>query len=285
MDGRNFLKMHGAGNDFVVLDLRDGAPAPDAAAAAAIADRHRGVGCDQVVLITASASGIADAGLVFLNADGSESGACGNGTRCAAALLMDESGRDDYSLETLHGVLDCSRDGAGRITVDMGVARTDWQDIPLSEARDTLHLGIAEGPLEDPVGVSMGNPHAVFFVDDADAAPIDRLGPVLERHALFPERANIGVATVRDPGHMRLRVWERGAGLTLACGSGACAAVVAAVRRGLTDRTVAVEVDGGELGIEWLESDGHVLMTGPTAISFRGTLDPTLVPAAREAAE
>ena len=186
MTGRAFLKMHGAGNDFVVLDLRDGAPAPDAAAAAEIADRHRGVGCDQVVLITASPSGLADAGLVFLNADGSESGACGNGTRCVARLLMEETGHDDYSLETLHGVLDCSRDATGRITVDMGLAKLDWRDIPLSEARNTLHLGIGEGPLQDPVGVSMGNPHAVFFVDDADAVPVDVLGPVPGASSLVP---------------------------------------------------------------------------------------------------
>ncbi len=276
MGEQAFLKMHGAGNDFVVLDLRNGGPAPNARAAAAIADRRRGVGCDQVVLITPSESGLADAGLTFLNADGSESGACGNGTRCVAWLLMEETGRRDFSLETLHGVLDCARDGRGQITVDMGPAKLGWQDIPLADDRDTLHLGLREGPLSDPVSVSIGNPHAVFFVDDADAIPIETLGPVLEHHAVFPERANIGVATVRDRSRLRLRVWERGAGLTLACGSGACAAVVAAVRRGLTDRNVTVDVDGGELVIEWLEENGHVLMTGPTAVSFSGTLDAGL---------
>ena len=276
MSGQPFLKMHGAGNDFVVLDLRNGATAPDARVAAAIADRRRGVGCDQIVLITPSGSGLADAGLTFLNADGSESGACGNGTRCVAWLMMEESGRDDFSLETAHGVLDCARDAQGHVTVDMGPAKLDWQDIPLAEAGDTLHLGIGEGPLRDPVGVSMGNPHAVFFVDDVDATPIDAVGPVLEHHRLFPERANVGVAQVRGRTDMRLRVWERGVGLTLACGSGACAAVVAGVRRGLTDRKVTVEVDGGELIIEWLEDNGHVLMTGPTAVSFSGALDPAL---------
>ncbi len=276
MNGQPFLKMHGAGNDFVVLDLRAGGEAPGRAAAAAIADRRRGVGCDQVVLITPPSSRQADAGLTFLNADGTESGACGNGTRCVAWLLMEETGLNALSLETQHGVLDCTRDANGRVTVDMGPAKLDWQDIPLAEARDTLHMGIAEGALDDPVGVSMGNPHAVFFVDDVAAIAIETLGPALEHHPLFPERANIGVAAVRDAAHMRLRVWERGAGLTLACGSGACAAVVSAVRRGLTGRKVAVEVDGGELIIEWLEDTGHVLMTGPTAISFSGTLDPAL---------
>jgi len=269
--GFPFVKMHGAGNDFVMLDLRDGTAAPCAQTAAQIADRHKGVGCDQVIIITPSPNGLADHGLTFLNSDGSESGACGNGTRCVAALLMDESGTDDVSFESLYGVLDCTRSGSGLVTVDMGRPSLDWQDIPLSEDRDTLHLGIAEGPLEDPVGVGMGNPHAVFFVDDAEAVPITTVGPKLEHHALFPERANIGVCQVKSRDRVRLRVWERGAGLTLACGSGSCAAVVAAVRRGLTDRKVTVEVDGGELQIEWAEDD-HVLMSGPVATSFRGVL-------------
>ncbi|MCW5771134.1 MAG: diaminopimelate epimerase [Rhodospirillaceae bacterium] len=271
----DFIKMHGAGNDFVVLDLRDGSAPPNAREAVAIADRHRGIGCDQIVLIGTSATGVADFGLTFLNSDGSESGACGNGTRCAADLVMRESGTDHLALETAAGILDCSRGRDGRITVDMGLARTEWRDIPLAEAVDTLHLGIGEGPVSDPVAVSMGNPHAVFFVPDAAAVPIDKIGPKLERHPLFPQRANIGFAEVKSPAHIRLRVWERGAGLTLACGSGACAALVAAVRRGLVQRKANLELDGGSLDIEWLDN-GHVLMTGPTAIAFRGTLDPAL---------
>lgn len=267
-----FIKMHGAGNDFVVLDLRDGARRPGSALAAAIADRHRGVGCDQLILITESETGLADVGLVFLNADGSESGACGNGTRCAAWLLMEQAGADALAVETQHGVLDCERSADGRITVDMGPAKLDWQDIPLARAMDTLHLGISAGALSDPVGVSMGNPHAVFFVDAVDDIPVAEIGPQLEHHDLFPERANIGVAEVRGRDALRLRVWERGSGLTLACGSGACAAVVAAVRRGLTDRRVDVEVDGGSLTIEWLEDNGHVLMTGPVCLAFDGVL-------------
>ncbi len=269
--GFPFVKMHGAGNDFVVLDLRDGTAPPCARTAARIADRHRGIGCDQVVAIVPPPNGLADHGLLFFNGDGSESGACGNGTRCAAALLMDEAGRDEISLESRSGVLDCLRNRDGSVTVDMGRPALHWRDIPLAEDRDTLHLGIAAGPLSDPVGVGMGNPHAVFFVDDAEAVALADLGPRLERHRLFPERANIGVAQAKDRDRLRLRVWERGAGLTQACGSGACAAAVAAIRRGLTGRRVAIEADGGELTVEWA-GDDHVLMSGPTATSFRGVL-------------
>jgi diaminopimelate epimerase len=276
MRPKDFIKMHGAGNDFVVLDLRDGSPMPSAAEAVAIADRRRGIGCDQIILIGPSPTGVADLGLTFLNSDGSASGACGNGTRCVADLLMKERGADHIALETAAGILDCARGRDGRVTVDMGCARTDWREIPLAEARDTLHLGIGEGPVSDPVGVSMGNPHAVFFVNDVAAVPIEAIGPKLEHHRLFPERANVGFAEVRARDHIRLRVWERGAGLTLACGSGACAALVAAARRGLTGRKAALELDGGTLIIEWLEN-GHVLMTGPTAIAFRGTIDPALL--------
>jgi diaminopimelate epimerase len=275
MEPRDFVKMHGAGNDFVVLDLRRGGAPPSAAEAAAIADRRRGVGCDQLILIGRAPTGVADIGLTFLNADGSESGACGNGTRCAADLVMRETGADHLAVETRHGILDCARGRDGRVTVDMGPARLGWRDIPLAEERDTLHLGIAEGPVADPVGVSMGNPHAVFFVPDVSAVPVERIGPKLERHRLFPERANIGFAEMRDRRTIRLRVWERGAGLTLACGSGACAALVAAVRRGLADRRGHLVLDGGELDIEWLDN-GRVLMTGPTALSFAGRLDAAL---------
>jgi diaminopimelate epimerase len=276
MPPKDFIKMHGAGNDFVVLDLRRGGTAPTAKEAVAIADRHRGIGCDQIILIGPSKTGVADLGLTFLNSDGSESGACGNGTRCVADFLMKERGADHLALETAAGILDCARGRDGRVTVDMGLARTEWRDIPLAEARDTLHLGIGEGPVKDPVGVSMGNPHAVFFVPKVADIPIEAIGPKLERHKLFPERANIGFAEVRAPDRIRLRVWERGAGLTLACGSGACAALVAAVRRGHAKRKATLELDGGTLEVEWLET-GHVLMTGPTAIAFRGTIDPALL--------
>lgn len=179
-------------------------------------------------------------------------------------------------VETLAGLLESERRGDGLVTVDMGPAHTGWRDVPLAREMDTLHLPLALGPLSDPVATGMGNPHATFFVDDVSAIEIERLGPVLEHDLLFPERANIGVAELRGPSAMRLRVWERGVGLTRACGSGACAAVVAAVRRGLAERRVTVEVDGGRMLIEWRD-DGHVLMTGPAAVSFTGELAPALL--------
>jgi diaminopimelate epimerase len=270
----SFIKMHGAGNDFVVLDRRDGTPAPDADAAAAIADRHRGIGCDQLIIIEPSQTGMADVGLIFLNSDGSESGACGNGTRCAASLLMDESGADQITIETGGGMLDCERTDRG-VVVDMGRPRLKWDEIPLSEDRDTLNLGIAVGPLSDPVAVSMGNPHAVFFVEDAEAVELERWGPKMEHHKLYPERANVQIVQVIDRGQLRQRTWERGAGITLASGSGACAGLVAASRRGLADRKADILMNGGTLSIEWMEDD-HILMTGPVATSFTGELDPHL---------
>ena len=273
-DGR-FIKMHGLGNDFVVLDTRESELSLSAPQAAAIADRQRGVGCDQVILIERSATELADAGLVFLNADGSESAACGNGTRCAASLLMAENGTDHVTLETAHGLLDCDAVG-DLVTVDMGVAQTEWRDIPLAQASDTLHLGLEEGPLSDPVGVGMGNPHMVFFVEDADSVALETLGPILEHHALYPERANVQVVQVLGRDRIRQRTWERGSGITLASGSGACAGAVAACRRNLTDRKVDVVMNGGTLTIEWLES-GQVLMTGPVATSFTGHLDDSLL--------
>ncbi len=278
MSERKFIKMHGLGNDFVVLDRRVNGSAVTPALARAVADRHTGIGCDQVIVIGQSTTGLADAELVFFNPDGGTSGACGNGTRCVAALLMGESGADHLVLETGAGLLDADRAPSGEISVDMGPAKTEWRDIPLSQAADTLHLGIAEGALADPVGVNIGNPHAVFFVEDVAAIDLERLGPKLEHHKMFPERANIGVAEVRAPDRLRLRVWERGAGITRACGSGACAAVVAGVRRQLCGRKVAVELDGGSLAIEWLEN-GHVLMTGPVATSFAGEFDEALLEA------
>ncbi len=280
MTDRKFIKMHGLGNDFVVLDRRANASAVTPALARAVADRHTGIGCDQVIVIAKSTTGLADAELVFFNPDGGTSAACGNGTRCVASLLMGETGAEHLVLETGAGLLDAERAPNGAICVDMGFAKTEWRDIPLSQAGDTLHLGIAEGALVDPVGVGIGNPHAVFFVEDVSAIDLERLGPKLEHHEMFPERANIGVAEVRAPGRIRLRVWERGAGITRACGSGACAAAVAASRRQLTGRKIEVELDGGVLAIEWLEN-GHVLMTGPVAISFTGEIDEALLTASQ----
>jgi diaminopimelate epimerase len=275
----HFLKMHGLGNDFVVLDARATPLALDAARARAIADRKTGVGCDQLILIEPPRDPRADALMRIYNADGDEVEACGNGTRCIARLLMDQQGRDRVVVETGAGLLDAAAATGGLVTVDMGPARTDWRDIPLAEACDTLSVpveaSVEAGALARPTCVSMGNPHAVFFAADAAGIPLAELGPVLEHHPMFPARANIGVAEVRTQHRLRLRVWERGVGITRACGTGACAAAVAANLRGLTARRVTVELDGGELVIEWLRN-GHVAMTGPVATSFAGELSPEL---------
>ena len=278
MTGLPFTKMHGLGNDFVVLDGRADPLRLDAARIRAIAERRAGVGCDQVIILGSPRNGEADAAMTIYNADGGEVEACGNGTRCVAAMLMGETGRDRAVVETAAGLLDARADGAGGIAVDMGLARLDWRGIPLAEARDTLHLAVSAGPFADPVGVSIGNPHAVFFVDDAEAAPIEAHGPAIEHHSLFPQRINVEAAQVRRDGTIRLRVWERGVGITRACGTGACATLVAAHRRGLSGRRATVILDGGPLVIEWRD-DGHVVMTGPAAISFSGTLDESLLAA------
>lgn len=269
-----FAKMHGLGNDFVVIDGRVRPIRVSAAAAQAIGDRHTGVGFDQLIVLEPPRSAEADVFMRILNSDGSEAGACGNATRCVVSKVLAESGRDRIVVETISGLLPAHRAG-GEITVDMGPARLDWQDVPLAHAMDTLAVPIGLDGLGDAVCCSMGNPHATFFVPDLDAVDMARLGARLERHPLFPARANIGFAQILTPERIRLQVWERGAGLTLACGSGACATLVAAARRGLTGRTAEILVKHGRLTLEW-RADGHVLMTGPVATSFTGTLDPSL---------
>jgi diaminopimelate epimerase len=271
-----FRKMHGLGNDFVVLDQRADPVAIDEAAARALADRRTGIGCDQVILLEKPHNPSAQIFMRIRNPDGSEAEACGNGTRCVAAILAAESSATRLRIETVAGLLDAEMLPDGRVSVDMGEARTGWRDIPLAREMDTLRVDLAYGDLAEPVCTSMGNPHATFFVADADAIDFAALGPGLEHDKLFPERANIGVATVRDRATIRLRVWERGVGLTRACGSGACAALVAASRRGLTGRRAAVVLDGGSLDIFWRD-DGHVLMTGPVALSFEGSFAPALL--------
>jgi diaminopimelate epimerase len=273
--GLPFLKMHGLGNDFVVLDGRARPLALDAAQRRAIADRKTGVGCDQLILIQPTDDPDADVDMRIYNPDGGEAEACGNATRCIARLVMDERGKDRAVIRTVAGRLDAQAAPGGLVSVDMGPARLSWREIPLREECDTLSVPIEAGPLARPTCVSMGNPHAVFFVDDAASVPLETLGPQLEHHPMFPERANIEVAEVRTPHRIRLRVWERSAGITRACGSGACATIVAANLRGLTGRRAVVELDGGELTMEWLRN-GHVLMTGPVATSFVGEL-PALV--------
>lgn len=273
----SFRKMHGLGNDFVVIDGRSGSLSLDEVAIRAIGDRKTGVGFDQLIVIEPTATPGATAFMRIYNPDGSEAGACGNASRCVAWLLMGESGGDKAVLETISGLLPANRASGELITVDMGPARLGWQEIPVAAECDTLYMPVAVEGYSDPVGTNMGNPHATFFVPDADAVDLARVGPLLEHHAFFPQRANIGFVSVKDRQHIRFRVWERGAGITRACGSGACAALVASVRRGLVDRKAEVMMDGGALTIEWRESDGHVLMTGPIATSYTGILAPELV--------
>ena len=270
-----FLKMHGLGNDFVVLDARRRTFAIDAAAARALADRHTGIGCDQVILLEPPRDPAAQAMMRIRNADGSEAEACGNAARCVAWLLRRETREARPRIETAAGLLATEALPDGRIAVDMGPARTLWHEIPLARPMDTLFVALCRGPLATPVCTNIGNPHATFFVDDAATIDLARLGPVLECDPLFPRRANIGVAAVRGRDRIRLRVWERGAGITHACGSGACAALVAAHRRGLAERHATVELDGGSLDIAWRQ-DGHVMMTGPGVLSFEGSFDPGL---------
>jgi diaminopimelate epimerase len=274
-----FLKMHGCGNDFVVFDERAGALGLTASRAAAIADRRTGVGCDQFIVIEPPPAGsAADAFMRIRNPDGGEAGACGNATRCVVRLLHEQTGLRHQTIQTVSGLLPAEVFLDGRIQVDMGPARLEWRDVPLAGPADTLHLDLALGPVGDPAACSMGNPHATFFVADVAAIDVAALGPVLEHAAIFPEKANIGFAQILAPDRIRARVWERTAGLTLACGSGACATLVNAARRGLAGRRATVVVDGGELDIDWRQ-DGHVLMTGPTTLAYRGQIDLSAYPA------
>ena len=274
-----FVKMHGAGNDFVVIDNREAGFSIDKKWAESVAHRRFGVGCDQLVVIEPSDK--ADVTMRIYNADGSEVEACGNASRCVAWRVMQESGKDVATLKTKAGVLECQLAGEHRVTIDMGEPSWEWDQIPLSERRNTLHLGIDSGKLMNPAAVSMGNPHMVFFVRDVDWVKLEEDGAKLESHPLFPEKANVSAAQVLDEGRIKLRVWERGSGETLACGTAACATVVAAVRREMTGREVEVELPGGTLHIHWHGNDSdtpnHVFMTGPVAVSFNGEIDEALV--------
>ncbi len=265
-----FLKMHGLGNDFVILDARAHDVAMTPAWAQAIGDRHRGVGYDQ--LVTIHNDDAADARLVFWNSDGSTAGACGNATRCVASLLMNELGTSGVTLLTERGLLACEAADGGLIRVNMGPPITGWNEIPLSEDVDTSALPI-EGA---PGSCSMGNPHCTYFVDDLGAVDVAQRGHETEHHALFPERTNVQFVQVFARDRARVKVWERGVGVTLASGSSSCAVVVNAVRKGLMDRTATLELDGGEIHIDWRE-DG-VWMTGPVATAFSGVLSPDLHP-------
>lgn len=283
---RRFLKMNGLGNEITVLDLRGTKHIISEAEARAIASRERTRFDQLMVLHDAKAAGT-DAYVRIYNTDGSEAGACGNGTRCVAWAMtadpeMGQAGRDGLLLQTKAGLLPVARLSEAVFTVDMGAPRLAWDEIPLAEPfEDTSRFELQIGPIDAPIlhtpcAVSMGNPHAVFFVDDPYRFNLEQIGPLLENHPIFPDRANIGLAAVKAPDHIVLRVWERGAGITRACGSGACAALVAAVRRELTERKATVSLPGGDLVIEWRESDGHVLMTGPAAFDWEGVLEPGL---------
>ncbi len=267
--------MHGLGNDFVVLDAREAALNLSKDRLRAISERNTGVGCDQLIVIEPSSKKATDAFMRIHNADGGEVDACGNATRCVASILMAEKNSSSAVIETRAGLLYAREQDDEMVSVDMGEVRLDWADIPLAHEIDTLHLDIEEGPLKDPVGVNVGNPHAVFFVDDVDSVSLADVGPIIEHHSLFPERVNVGIAKVRSKSSIRFRVWERGAGITHACGTGACAALIAASRRGLTERAADVHLDGGILKVDWAD-DNHVHMTGPVAVSFSGTLSDTL---------
>jgi diaminopimelate epimerase len=273
-----FRKMNGLGNDFVVLDVRAHPLALKAAEVAAIADRKRGIGCDQVIALEPSE--FADAFMRIWNADGGEVGACGNAARCVAALLVAERGSPHVMIETESGLLQATLNQDRSVTIDMGAPRFNWDEIPLAEPCDDtrrITLQTDDPELSAPSAVNVGNPHCIFFVSDVEAHDLARLGPSLEHHKLFPERANISLVQVTGPGSLRLRTWERGAGLTKACGTASCAAAVAAVRRGLTGRAVRVTLPGGDLVIDWREDDDHILMTGPFALDYEGTLPPELL--------
>ena len=264
--GLGFMKMHGAGNDFVVIDSRGRGAVVTPALALALGDRNRGVGFDQLAEIRSSAT--ADFALDFWNNDGTRAEACGNASRCVCDLIMRETGREALSFGTARGTLAALRRADGLVAVNMGAPQLDWDQVPLASPTDTLHLPLPG----DPVAVGMGNPHCVFFVPDAGAVDLPGLGARFEHDPLFPRRTNVEFATLTGPDHIRMRVWERGTGITLACGSGACATAVAAHRRGLTGRHVTLQLDGGVLDIDW--RDDGVWMAGPVARVFDGWLSP-----------
>jgi diaminopimelate epimerase len=277
--GIPFRKMNGLGNEILVLDARQAPVRLSPGEVRRLADPASGLGFDQLMTLERSRAG-ADVRTRIWNADGDEVEACGNGTRCIGQIVMDETGRSSASIETKAGLLTAYRGGTpDRVTVDMGAPRLAWDEIPLAERfHDTRAIELQIGPIDHPIlhspsAVNMGNPHAIFWVEDVDAYDLARIGPMLENHPIFPERANISLAQVVSRDAITLRVWERGAGLTMACGTAACACVVAAIRKGLTDRVVTVTLPGGSLVIEWRASDGHVTMTGPVETDFSGMLD------------
>ena len=271
----HFRKMHGLGNDFAVFDARKSPLTLDERLASAIADRRRGIGCDTVIVIENSPS--ADAFMRIYNSDGSEVEACGNATRCVASLLFQESGKQDVRIDSNGGLLVCHAEG-DLVSVDMGPPQLGWREIPMAQAVETVAFdlplaGDGAEQLGKAAAVAAPNPHCVFFVTDAESAPVATVGPRVETHPWFPARTNVEFVERRSDRNLRMRVWERGVGITDACGTGACASVVAAHRRGLTGRNVDVELDGGTLNIHWREDDDHLVMTGPASLAYEGDVN------------
>lgn len=277
MNDVSFIKMNGLGNDFAIFDSREQPLSLTAEQAAFVANRDDGVGCDQVIVLEPSSK--ADVFMRILNADGSEVDACGNATRCVGRIVAGELNRAGVTIETNAGVLIAQIIGQDQVTVDMGVPKFGWEDIPLMEEfRDTRMIELQIGPIDAPVlhspsVVNVGNPHSIFWVDDVEAHDLAKFGPMLENHPMFPERANISFAQVTSKNSLILHVWERGAGLTKACGTAACAAAVCAARKKLTGRNVSVSLPGGDLQIHWREADDHILMTGPVEVEYKGEVE------------
>ena len=277
-----FVKMNGLGNEIVVVDLRQSSGTGISATAVQAARAEGGAAFDQMMVLHAPRTPGTDAFVRIYNQDGSESGACGNGMRCVAAVVSAETGKDTLCLETRSGVSACWRLGPELFAVDMGAPRFRWDEIPLAENfADTRAIELQIGPIDRPIlhspsAVNMGNPHAIFWVDDVDGYDLGRIGPLLENHPIFPDRANISLAEVKSPRHLKVRTWERGAGLTRACGSAACAAAVAAARTRRAERQITVTLPGGDLTIEWRESNDHVVMSGPVEHEYQSRFDPAL---------
>lgn len=270
--GRPFVKMHGLRNDFVIVDGREQPYHPSTKEIIHICDRHEGVGADELLIVEPPKNPIAYAFVRIINPDGREVEACGNATRCIGWLLLKECSQKEIKIETLGGILTCALAGEKQVSCEMGKVKTYWQDIPISEEMDTLHLNIGIGPLNDPVGMNIGNPHAVFFVEDMDAIDLPKYGKTLQTHPLFPQEANIGVAQLINSETLKLSVWERPGTLTTACGTGACVAVAAAHRRGLTDKKrMTVIMSAGSVEIE-LKEQNIAVMTGPVEICYVGYL-------------
>jgi len=266
-----FIKMHGLGNDFAIFDMRGrDAAVLNTEKIRALSDRKTGIGCDQFIVLEDTEK--ADVFMRIFNTDGSQAEACGNAARCVGALLCEETGRSAVTIETIAGMRTAEDAGGGLYTVNMGKPRWGWQDIPLAEEQDTESLALPLPGVDTALAVNVGNPHVVFFVENAAKVPLEEWGPAVENHALFPARTNVEFVEVKSRNQLRMRVWERGAGVTRACGSGACAALVCAVRAGKTGRTAEVILDGGTLSITWDEATDSLLMTGPVAEVFRGSL-------------